>query len=41
MLIVRIFYKDGTEDIKEVHNVDDICLDNVEEIKVIKNEKAA
>lgn len=41
MIIVRIFYKDGTEDIKEVTNVDEICLDNVEDIKVIRNEKVA
>ena len=41
MLTVRIFYKDGTEDIKEVHDVSDICLDNVTEIKVIRNEKVA
>ena len=41
MLIVRIFYKDGTEDVREVHSVDEICLDGVEDIRVIKNEKAA
>lgn len=41
MLIVRIFYKDGTEDVKEVHNVADICLDNVQDIRIIKDEKVA
>jgi hypothetical protein len=41
MLIVRIFYNDGTDDIKEVHNVDEICLDGVKSIKVIREEKAA
>jgi hypothetical protein len=41
MLTVRITYLNGTEDIKECWNLDDICLDGVESIKVIRNEKAA
>lgn len=39
MKTVRITYKDGTEDIKDVNDVDEICLDNVVDIKVIRDEK--
>ena len=41
MITVRIIYKDGTEDIKACNNVDEICLDGVESIKIIRNERAA
>lgn len=40
MLTVRIIYKDGTETIKDVLSVDEICLDNVQDIKVIRNERS-
>lgn len=36
MLIVLIQYKNGTTDIKACFTVDDICLDGVDTIKVIK-----
>ncbi len=38
MLTVRIIYLDGTEDIRDCFNVDDICLDGVQLIKVIRDE---
>ena len=41
MLTVRIFYKDGTEEIKDCNDISDICLDGVANIKVIRQEKAA
>lgn len=41
MITVRIIFKDGTEEIKDVFDVADICLDNVLNIKIIRNEKAA
>ena len=40
MIIVRVFYKDGHEDLKQVFNVDEICLDGVDSIKVIRDERA-
>lgn len=39
MLTVRIIYNDGTETVKDCWNVDEICLDNVKEIKTIRDEK--
>lgn len=41
MITVKIVYKDGTTDIKDVLDISDICLDNVLEIKVLRTEKAA
>ena len=41
MLTVRVFYKDGTDDIKCVLDIADICLDGVESLKVIRSEKVA
>lgn len=41
MITVRIIYLDGTEDIKECCSVDELCLDGVESIKIIRNERAA
>lgn len=41
MLTVRIFYKDGTEDVKDVWSIDEICLDNVAELKVIRDERSS
>lgn len=41
MLTVRIFYKDGTEDVKMVLDVSEICLDNVLDIRIIRTEKVA
>lgn len=41
MLTLRIIYLNGDEDIKACNNVDEICLDGVESIKVIRNERAA
>jgi hypothetical protein len=36
MIIVRVFYKDGHEDLKQVFNVDEICLDGVLELRIIR-----
>jgi hypothetical protein len=41
MLTVLIIYKDGTDDMRNVLDVSDICLDGVLEIKVLRQEKAA
>jgi hypothetical protein len=41
MITVRIIYTNGTEDIKEVLDVGDICLDGVESIKVIRDERTS
>lgn len=41
MKTVKITYKDGTNDIKDVWNVDEICLDGVVELKVIRDESKA
>ena len=41
MVTVRIIYNDGSEDIKEVLDLSDVCLDNVLEIRIIRNERAA
>lgn len=38
---VRIFYKNGTEDIKECTSLDEICLDGVLRIKILLTEKVA
>jgi hypothetical protein len=38
MLTVRVIYIDGTEDIRDCFSVDDICLDGVQSIKVIRDE---
>lgn len=41
MLTVRIFYINGNEDVKDVWSVEDICLDGVKELKVIRDERKA
>lgn len=41
MITVRIIYLDGNEDIQDVLDLSDICLDGVESIKVIRNERLA
>lgn len=41
LLTVKITYLNGTSDIKECWSVDEICLDNVSEITVIRTEKIA
>ena len=41
MITVRIIYLDGHEDIKDVWNEDEICLDGVESIKVIRDERTS
>ena len=39
MLTVRIFYKDGTEEIKDCNDISDLCLDNVLELRIIRDEQ--
>jgi hypothetical protein len=39
MLTVKIIYKDGSTDLKDVWNVDEICLDNVKELRIIRDER--
>lgn len=39
MLTVKITYKDGTTDLKDCWSVDEICLDNVLDLKIIRNER--
>lgn len=41
MITVRIIYKDGSDDIKDCWNINDICLDGVESIKIIRDERKA
>jgi hypothetical protein len=41
LLTVKIIYLDGSCDIKECWNVDEICLDNVKDITIIRAEKVA
>lgn len=41
MIIVRIIYIDGTNDIKCCNDLCELCLDGVESIKIIREEKAA
>jgi hypothetical protein len=41
MLTVKIIYLDGTDNIKDCWSVDEICLDGVEEVKVIRDERKA
>lgn len=38
ILTVRVIYLDGTEDIKECHELDEICMDNVDTMLVIRSE---
>lgn len=38
ILTVKIIYKDGTDDIKECHDLSELCLDNVQEVKIIRKE---
>lgn len=38
MITVRIIYKDGSDDIKCCNHVDEICLDNVSTIKIIRKD---
>lgn len=35
---VKITYTDGTTDLKECHDLSEICLDNVVTIRVIREE---
>jgi hypothetical protein len=39
MLTVKITYKDGTSDLKDCLDVSEICLDNVAELKIIRDER--
>jgi hypothetical protein len=39
MLTVKITFTNGTSDIKDCWSLDDICLDGVQEIKVIRDER--
>ncbi len=39
MITVKITYLDETVDIKDCYNVDEICLDNVESVVIIRNER--
>ena len=41
LLTVLVTFIDGTSDIKECWNVDEICLDNVLELRIIRAEKEA
>lgn len=41
MLTVKITYINGETDIKDCWSVDEICLDGVEELKVIRDDRAA
>lgn len=38
MLTVKIVYTNGETDIKDCYSLDDLCLDGVESIKVIRDE---
>lgn len=39
MITVRLFMLNGTEDIKDVWSLDELCLDGVREFKVIRDER--
>jgi hypothetical protein len=39
MITVKVVYLDGTEDIKDVLNTGDICLDGVDYVKVIREKE--
>lgn len=41
MITVKIIYKDGSSDIKDVLSFDEICLDNVVEFYPIRDERKA
>lgn len=41
ILTVRVYYTDGTDDIKECHELSDICLDNVDTMVIIRREDEA
>ena len=41
MITVRIIYTNGNEDIKDVLSLDDICLDGVLSVRVIRDERTA
>lgn len=38
MITVRIFFLDGTDDIKCCNDLSEICLDNVDRIKIIRQD---
>lgn len=38
MITVRVYFKDGTDDIKCCNDLCELCLDNVESIKIIRQE---
>lgn len=39
MITVRIIYFNGNEDIKECWDISEVCLDGVESIKIIRDER--
>lgn len=41
LLTVKITFKDGTSDIKECWSLGEICLDNVINLIIIRQEKIA
>lgn len=41
LLTVLVTFLDGSNDIRECWNVDELCLDNVLEIRIIRAEKIA
>ena len=38
LLTVKVTYLDGTTDIKECHDLSELVLDNVDNIKIIRSE---
>lgn len=41
MITVRVIYTDGREDIQDVLDLDEVCLDGVYELKVIRDERSS
>lgn len=39
MLTVKLIYLDGREDFKDVWSIDDVCLDGVSELRIIRDER--